>query len=433
VQATGNVAINFTAAGYTRYDQQFYVIDGTTYGYWDTPTFHWEPGTTHTVAAVTPITNWDGAKYIFGSWTNGNGLTTASGTFTTPSSDTTVTLNYVQATYAAHFAVSGTSNFDGDILKIDGVNYPYSSLASTPFSWDAGSTHTVEALGPVYSWDTPPREFVFTSWTNGNGLTTASGTFTMPTQDVTVTANYVSSTVQVLFRHSGLSNLNTDTVLTIDGVTYDYWQVLNTNFQLTPGSTHTVTAASSLTGWDSVTHYFTGWTNGNGLTVSASTFTVPSSDVTVTANYDTTPPTPEQTATSITISCSDLNELNQTVVAGVLLSGGAGLSGKTVTLTYYDGASWHSIGQATTQANGSYSCNWLVPSSIILTAHPVKADFAGEGNYLESTASAGSPSYTPPMEVLPENIWGSLVGLVACFGAALVFFKVRTKSPVKSM
>jgi hypothetical protein len=127
---------------------------------------------------------------------------------------------------------------------------------------------------------------MFVDWTNGFGLTTTSGDFTMPDYDVVATANYAPSNVHVCFEHSGLSNLNSGvTVLTIDGVNYDVWQVSQTDFQWDIGSTHSVVAASPLTGWDNVSHAFQGWTNGNGLTATSGTLTVPTSDVTVTVNY----------------------------------------------------------------------------------------------------------------------------------------------------
>ena len=53
-------------------------------------TFNWIPGSEHTVAATSPLSN----GKTPGSWTNGDGLSGASGTYTTPGSATTVTVNY---------------------------------------------------------------------------------------------------------------------------------------------------------------------------------------------------------------------------------------------------------------------------------------------------------------------------------------------------
>ncbi len=525
-QAQTLINVTFNATGYTRYDGQFYVIDGTSYGYWNpAPTFQWAPGSPHTVAAVTPITNWDSVKYKFGNWGNGdgNGLTASSGTFITPNADITVTLNYIKSTYTAYFAIGGTSNVDTNILKIDGTTYqlsalptmPFywesgsthtvealgpvsswdtppqsysfgswtngnglitssgtftmpaqdvtvtanyvsgsavqmhtayfaiggtsnvdtgiikidgttyqlSALPTTPFSWESGSTHNVEALGPVYSWDTPSRGFKFDSWTNGNGLTTSSGTFTMPNQDVTVTANYVRSTVQVLFRQAGLTNPSSWTVLTIDGVNYNYWQVEQTDFQMTIGSEHTVTAATPLTGYDAVARYFNGWTNGNGLTDTSTTFIVPATDVTVTANYGLTAPTKQ--ATSLTINCNVMDENRLTTIHGALTSSGSGVSGKTVVLSYFNGSSWLTIGSSTTTTGGAYTYDWTVPL-IANGVYPVKAEFSEDSSYLASSAITGSSGNGPSLNVLPES-WGSIVALAACFVGALVFFKLKAR------
>ncbi len=108
-----------------------------------------------------------------------------------------------------------------------------------------------------------------------------------PSPSVTPTTTPTPSTVNVKFRYSGLSNLDTITVLTIDGNEYkaNNWELTGQSFIMTIGSTHTVTASTPLTGWDGVTHAFSSWTNGNGLVDASGTFTVPSQDVTVTANY----------------------------------------------------------------------------------------------------------------------------------------------------
>ncbi|MCW4025073.1 MAG: hypothetical protein NWF01_08575 [Candidatus Bathyarchaeota archaeon] len=184
------------------------------------------------------------------------------------------------------FAVSGLTNYDDLVFTIDGNTYTYWDIPTT-FNWDKGSTHQVTVATPVTGWDGIGHRF--SSWTNGNGLVTESGTLTVPDSDVTVTANYVQNTVHVYFRTSGITNLDAgQTVLTIDYTDYDYWEVANTNFIWEIDSVHNITAASPITGWDSVVNSFSSWTNGNGLTGVSGTFTTPSEDTTVTANYGIT-------------------------------------------------------------------------------------------------------------------------------------------------
>jgi hypothetical protein len=113
-------------------------------------------------------------------------------------------------------------------------------------------------------------------------------------------------------------------------------------------------------------------------------------------------------------------------ISGILTSSGVGVADKTITLTYYNGAEWHSIGTATTNPDGTYSYNWTIPAEIENGVSPLKADFAGDGTYLESTASTGTPGNGGNLTVVPES-WGSIVALAACFGGALVFLKLRSK------
>ncbi len=271
-------------------DTVIFTIDGVKYSYSDLSwrVFQWKSGSTHTIVASTPVTAWDNNIYTFSSWINGNGLKKASGTFTVPSADTTVTANYELTTFTVKFTTTGVSNYDGKLLIIDGKTYTYWDLGWQTFLWEAGSKHSVEAITPVKGWDGAGHQF--SSWTNGNGLKKVADTFIMPNSAVTVTANYVSSTTHIKFSHTGLSNLDSGvTVLTIDDVKYDYWQVTQTDFQWDIGSKHTVVVSSPITGWDKASHSFSSWTNGHGLNGASGTLTVPASmtATTITVNYKT--------------------------------------------------------------------------------------------------------------------------------------------------
>lgn len=429
VQST--VQVTFGASGLSNLNSDTVLtIDGTSYTVYDLPNikFQWMKGSTHSIMAVGSVTGWDNVKHDFSSWTNGDGLTTNTGTYTTPTSDVIITMNYVTSTttnYIARFATSGMSNINSNVLQIDGITYLYSDLLSKTFSWAAGSTHTVVALQPVYSYETPPKGYNFTSWTNGNGLVTASGTFTMPASDVTVTANYAQATVKVTFSQNGLSNLNSgQTILTIDGLPYDYWTIQNINLQWMPGSTHSITAVSSVTGWDNVVHYFRTWTNGNGLTSNSGTFTTPYADVAVAENYGLTP----TITTVLTIDCSSTSVMpgSAVTILGTLTGEGTGVGGKTISLSYYNGATWVPIGSTITTAGGSYSYGWTIPSGIANGEYPLKANFGGDTLYLSSSASTGTPGNGGNVHVLPES-WSSIVALLACFAGAFVFLKFRSK------
>jgi uncharacterized repeat protein (TIGR02543 family) len=435
VQST--VQVTFSTSGLSNLNggQNVLTVDGTSYDYWGIQNFkqQWLKGSTHDITAVTSITGWDNVKHDFNTWTNGDGLTTNGGTYTTPTSNVLITANYVTSIttkYTARFATSGMSNINTNVLQIDGVTYSYSDLPSKTFLWAAGSNHTVVALQPVYSYDTPTKGYNFTGWTNGNGLMSASGTFTMPTSDVTVTANYAQVTVKVTFSTNGLSNLNGgQNILTVDGTSYDYWGIQNLNLQWMIGSTHSVTAVSSIAGWDNIKHYFRTWTNGNWVTSNSGTFTTPNADVTVVINYGLT----STITTTVTIECSATSVIagSPVTIMGTLTGEGLGVGGKTVSLAYYNGATWVSIGSATTTSSGSYSYGWTIPSSIANGEYPLKAAFGGDVLYLASSGSTGTPGNGGNVHVLPESD-GSIVVLFACLVGTLLFVRYRAKKGKRS-
>ena len=418
--AISSVRVNFATSGLSNFNGVVLTIDGTAYDYWNMPSFQWVAGSTHTVVALTPLTGWDSNVYRFQGWTNGNGLIGSSGTFTVPASDTTVTANYAISSVSVKFATGGLSNFNGVVLTIDGAAYDYWNMPS--FQWVAGSSHTVVASTPLTGWDN--NIYRFSSWTNGNGLTGASGTFIVPTSNTTVTANYAKTTVKVSFATSGLGSLN-GIVLAIDGVGYDYWNVPWTSFIWESGSTHTVVASTPLTSLDNKIYQFSSWTNGNGLTGASGTFTVPTSNTTVTANYalSTTP-----LATSLTINCSpltvDKTGSQTTTISGYLTSGGLGVSGKTIAISYNSGAS-SPIGVCVSGANGYYQFLWDVPVSVANGYYVIKAEFAGDASYLGSSAQTSGGGN---LFVVPEFPFGALAALAACLGAFAVFKKRRSFS-----
>jgi hypothetical protein len=433
-QATGQVTIRFTATGFSNYNSYIMTINGTAWTLSDLSgwkTFSAYPGDTFVVSAYPKITNyaWPARNYTFTSWTNGNGLVEASGVFTVPNSGVTVTANYQLATHLAVFNAAGLSNFNNLIMVIDGKSYLLTDIgAAHAFAWDRGTTHIIEALSPVLNYDTPNKGYNFTSWTNGNGLVDADGTFIMPDCDVTVTATYTQSTVKPTFQTSGLSKINSGvTILTIDGVSYDIYQIPNFKVQWFKTSNHTVTATPVVTGWDGVKHYFTGWTNGNGLSDASTTFTTPNTDVTVTANYGLTPPAATTTRT-LTCTPNTVNPTTEptTVITGSLTSTGTGVTGKTVTLSYFDGVNWVSIGTATTTTGGAYTYSWNVPATITNGVYPVQAEFAGDSCYKPSSAVTGSSS--TGLFVVPEYAWGGLAALLACFAALVLYLKTHRHS-----
>jgi hypothetical protein len=78
----------------------------------------------------------------------------------------------------------------GTVLSIDTMPYTYNDLQTLQFSnWKTGSTHAIAATGKVNVIG-GAKQYAFHDWTNGNGLVTATGVFTTPNADTTVTVNY---------------------------------------------------------------------------------------------------------------------------------------------------------------------------------------------------------------------------------------------------
>ncbi len=430
VQST--VHVTFAHSGLSNINSGITIltIDNVQYDYWDVlnTNFRWEIGSTHTVVASTPITGWDNKVYQFSTWTNGNGLTGTSGTFTTPSTETTVTANYGSSTVSITFAASSIPNFSGATLTIDGTSYDYFNLPT--FLWEPETTHTVVAASPIVASD--DNVYRFYNWINGDGLSGASGTYTVPASSAAVTANYTKTTVTINFATTGLSNVNSgDPVLTIDGTAYDYFTLQWKTFLWETGTTHTVIATQSLTGWDSITHTFSSWTNGGTLSGSSGTYTTPSSNATVTVNYSSS--SSGSLSTSLTISCNPQTVDNPgtmtVVISGTLTSSNVGVSGKTIVISYYDG-SWNTIGSTSTQTDGTYTYNWTVPSTIANGQYALKAYFAGDSSYNECAATTGGCGNGGNLFVLPEYALGGLLALAACF-TALALFRWRRNSPIK--
>ncbi|MCW4005409.1 MAG: hypothetical protein NWF04_02245 [Candidatus Bathyarchaeota archaeon] len=111
-------------------------------------------------------------------------------------------------------------------------------------------------------------------------------------------------------------------------------------------------------------------------------------------------------------------------ISGVLtdVTAAAGIAGKTISLYRSEGANWVRIGQTTTEADGSYSYDWTpnVPNGY----YHIKAEFAQDTEYFESTAQTEAPMLG--VHVVPEYTLGALLAIAACFAALLVYRKTKT-------
>lgn len=228
--------------------------------------------------------------------------------------------------------------------------------------------------------------------------------------------------VSVTFMIAGVGNYNKD-IITINGHSYTKNNIHTKSYF--PGSTISVSVVEEVTEveWYPDTFRFSSWTNGNGLTGSSGTFTVPSSDTTIIANYGSSP----ALETVLTVSCTldSVSGGTAAIISGGLSSCSSGIASKSIVLIYYDGANWNSIGSSVTSSDGTYSYNWIVPEDLENGVYPVKAEFQGDTEYLSSSAVTGSAG---SLMVVPEFPLGGLVALLACFSSAFIFIKLRSKA-----
>lgn len=235
------------------------IVNGTAYG-----------ETTRRVISGTPIMLQADTRdgYTFQYWsavsTQDNAVDYKDFIGSTYNTVTTFIMPNDNVTLEAHFQLGGSTPVNPDALYMATVNY-----GTGGGQYKAGDMVTISANAPqtgrqFSGWTSSSTNVVFTSTTE------TTTTFIMPAENVVITANF-----------SGGSGTNTPNP---DG---SYTVTVNNgtgggNYQ--PGATVTITANAAPTG-----QKFTNWT-ATGVTLSnansaSTTFTMPSSNVTVTANY----------------------------------------------------------------------------------------------------------------------------------------------------
>ena len=205
----------------------------------------WNPGTAYAA----------GPSYTAGSSNTGYRLYMAYGAFPASGSGGSLTSeNYgVYATYSTSltitFALNGVSNdASGTIVAIDGTNYVYGDFPKA-FLWVPGSTHSVTATDPIVV-TANQKQYVFSSWTNGNGLSSASGTYTTPDSAITVTAYY-----------------NTQYYLTVAS---QYGSPSPASNWYDAGSSISASVNSPVSGGTGTQYACTGWTGGGSVPATGS-------------------------------------------------------------------------------------------------------------------------------------------------------------------
>ena len=190
-----------------------------------------------TVVTLTPTAN---TGYQFSSWSSSPALSISNNQFTMPASDVSITANFSLISYAITTAVSPSGG------------------GSVTSSVNSATMGTVVTLTP-----TPATGYQFSGWSSSPAVTITNNKFTMPASAVTITATFtkITYTISKAASPSAGGTVTTGANSATMGTSVSVSQTPNTGY------------------------YFNGWTTSPSLTISNGAFTMPASNVSITANY----------------------------------------------------------------------------------------------------------------------------------------------------
>ena len=194
--------------------------------------------------------------YTFGGWSDGANMYNSGDTFTMPADDVTLTAQWTAIDYTVTYSGNGS---DGGVVPSDNTVYHYQDEVT------------------VLS-DEPTRTgYTFAGWSDGTNIYEAEGTFDMPADDVTLTAQWTAIDYTVTYSGNG----NRGGVVP-DAATYHYEDVVTISSGKPTRSGYT----------------FAGWSDGTDTYNGGDTFVMPAGDVTLTAQWT------KKRVTSVTVSSS---------------------------------------------------------------------------------------------------------------------------------
>lgn len=194
---------------------------------------------------------------------------------------------YSNAVFTSSFSVSGATDLTGKALYLKAVcnrstsganfefrgsttitiNTAYNSFNITVSAGTGGSctaSHSSAAPGTTITlYPTASTGYYFSGWTTSPSVTVSNNKFTMPSSNISVTANFTKTSYSI---SKGSSPSGAGTVTT-------------SKSSATMGESITVSQTPA-TGY-----YFNGWTTSPSLTISGGAFTMPASNVSITARY----------------------------------------------------------------------------------------------------------------------------------------------------
>jgi uncharacterized repeat protein (TIGR02543 family) len=310
----------------------------------------------HTRAAGTDvyITASPASGYRFVNWTTPAGsfenANAAETTFTMPGQDVTVTAHFQEAVpYTLTMAVTGSGS---------------TSPAVGQHTYTAGTSVTISA--------SPASGYYFSHWTAAAGSFTnassATTTFTMPAQGVTVTAHFE------------------------EAVPYTLTMAVTGSGSTSPAvGQHTYTAGTSviISASPASGYYFSHWTAAAGSFTNASsattTFTMPGQDVTVTAQFELAP------TYALTMAVTPPGSGTATDQTGVgSYQAGAQVSIKAQAVAGYYFVNWAAAAGSFTNASSATTTFTMPAQDVTVTAH-----FELAPTYTLTMAVTGSGSTSP--------------------------------------
>jgi arylsulfatase A-like enzyme len=208
-----------------------FTVDGTTYS--STHTFSWQPGSTHTIAAISPQNGGTGVQYVWKNWSDNGNISH----MVAPATNKTYT-----ATFTTQYYLTLSSGSGGTVSPSSGWRN-----SGAVVSINATPTHTTLV------------SYNFTGWT-GAGTGSYSGvsnpasiSMTGPiTESAAFTQNPVEVTVQP--NPAGRS-------FTVDGTAHSSIQT----FSWQPGSSHTIATTSPQSGGNGVQYVWKKWSDNGSI------------------------------------------------------------------------------------------------------------------------------------------------------------------------
>jgi uncharacterized protein (TIGR03437 family) len=226
--------------------------------------FDFAPGSTHTIAGVSPQRDGTGNWWVFDHWSDGiaqNGIYTTDNNVASP--------DVVTAFFVRGAQVGFQTTPVGLPLNVDGrVNWP-----SYNFVWGQNTIHTVSAAATQL--DSTGRQYTFQGWSNSGAAS----------QTITVDQNAVSNGLRLTANYSELSRVVVQSnppglTLQVDGATCQ----TPCNVDRTNGTQITVTAPAAISMGAGARLEFSSWSDGGAA---VHTYTVSSNYATISANYQT--------------------------------------------------------------------------------------------------------------------------------------------------